>query len=622
MAAPRPPRRGNSPSHGPRSKAGGPPHRGGPASRRPGPNSGPGRRPFKSKGRPAVARDEPEGFDRLQKILAHAGIGSRRACEELILQGRVSVGGQVVRELGTRVNPLETPVSVDGQKIHSERPVYFAVFKPKGYVSTNADPSGRPRVIDLLPEIPQRVYTVGRLDEMSVGLMLLTNDGELANKLSHPSFGVEKLYRVVVAGVPGREVLDQITEGVWLAEGKVRAKKVRIVARKGLSTVLEMVLAEGKNREVRRMLAKFGHKVMNLTRVAIGPITVKGLASGQFRALTGREIDLLRRVAAGEPVSMPWMGERRPPREPERAQGEARPERDRRDGPAGRPEPGGPRFDRRPSGPARRPDGDRPPMRDQRPPRPGPGYSSGPRPHQGQDRPGGRPLRGPADGPPRRFDREGDRHDGPPRRFDQQGRNDGPPRRFDQQGRNDGPPPRRFDQQGRNDGPPRRFDQQGRPGGPGGHDGPRRFDRQGGPPQGRYEGPPRRFEDENRQGPRQDGPPRRFDRQGGGGRPEQARNDGPRRFDRDARPPMGPGVGRGPNGPRPPQGRRPAPPRVDGPPQRRVIGMESAPAPEPTRDDRPRPRMKRPPGRRPQPPPGRGPKPMPRRRGPADDSGE
>ena len=271
MAASRPPRRGNPSSHGPRSKAGGPPHRGGPASRRPGhapgsPSaSGPPRRPFRPKpsSRATVERDEPDGFDRIQKILAHAGVGSRRACEELILQGRVTVGGQVVRELGTKVDPLQTPVSVDGQKVHSERPVYFAVFKPKGFVSTNNDPSGRPRVVDILPEIPQRVYTVGRLDEMSVGLMLLTNDGELANKLSHPRFGVEKLYRVVVAGSPSREVLDQITEGVWLAEGKVRAKTVRVVAKKGLSTVLEMVLAEGKNREVRRMLAKFGHKVMN-----------------------------------------------------------------------------------------------------------------------------------------------------------------------------------------------------------------------------------------------------------------------------------------------------------------------------------------------------------------------
>ena len=201
--------------------------------------------------------------------------------------GRVTVGGQVIRELGTKVDPAR-PWPSTARRSRSSGSVYFAVYKPKGYVSTNNDPSGRPRVVDLLPEIPQRVYTVGRLDEMSVGLMLLTNDGELANKLAHPKFGVEKLYRVVVAGSPTREVLNQLVEGIWLAEGKVRAKSVRAVGKRGESTILEMVLAEGKNREVRRMLAKLGHKVMTLTRVAVGPITIKGLTAGQFRPLTGR----------------------------------------------------------------------------------------------------------------------------------------------------------------------------------------------------------------------------------------------------------------------------------------------------------------------------------------------
>ena len=138
--------------------------------------------------------------ERLQKILAHAGLGSRRDCEEYILQGRVTVDGQVVRELGTRVDAEAAAIAVDGERIRLEKMVYFAVNKPKGYVSTNHDPSGRPRVIDLLPEVPERVYSVGRLDEDSIGLMILTNDGELANRLAHPRYGVEKVYRALVAG--------------------------------------------------------------------------------------------------------------------------------------------------------------------------------------------------------------------------------------------------------------------------------------------------------------------------------------------------------------------------------------------------------------------------------------
>ena len=134
--------------------------------------------------------------------------------------------------------------------------------KPKGYVSTNNDPAGRPRVVDLLPEIPERVYSVGRLDEMSTGLMILTNDGELANRLAHPQFGVEKVYRAVVAGQPAPEVLQQADEGVWLAEGRSGPSGSGSSGSQGEATILEMVLAEGKNREVRRMLAKLGHKVM------------------------------------------------------------------------------------------------------------------------------------------------------------------------------------------------------------------------------------------------------------------------------------------------------------------------------------------------------------------------
>ena len=341
-------------------------------------------------------------MERLQKVLAHAGIGSRRACEDVILQGRVTVDGQVVRELGTRVDPHRAKIAVDGEPIRLERMVYYAVNKPKGYVSTNHDPSGRPRVVDLLPEIPQRVYTVGRLDEMSTGLMLLTNDGELANRLAHPKFGVEKLYRAVVAGSPDREILTKLTEGIWLAEGKVRAKRVRVVGRKGEATVLEMVLAEGKNREVRRMLARLGHKVMTLTRVAVGPITLKGLAPGEYRSLSSHEVELLHKGAEGIVVTPVKFSEPKPSRGPA---GQARPRR--QGGPAARPArrpTGASEAQGRPHDQGRGPGGAAPPRRPASPGGPrrraGDARRAGPGARGRPDEPGGRaPDPNPSGGP-------------------------------------------------------------------------------------------------------------------------------------------------------------------------------------------------------------------------------
>ena len=229
--------------------------------------------------------------ERLQKVLAHAGVGSRRACEDVILQGRVTVDGKVVRELGTRVDPERQKVAVDGQRIHVERMVYYAVSKPKGYVSTNDDPAGRPRVIDILPEIPQRVYSIGRLDEQSTGLMLLTNDGELAHRLAHPRYEVDKVYLAEVDGDPSRETLARLEQGVELEDGRTAPARAR---RLGPGRV-ELVLHEGRKHQVKRMLQAVGHPVRRLHRSRYGPLTLDGLKVGQWRELTREELALLQR---------------------------------------------------------------------------------------------------------------------------------------------------------------------------------------------------------------------------------------------------------------------------------------------------------------------------------------
>jgi 23S rRNA pseudouridine2605 synthase len=247
-------------------------------------------------------------MERLNKLLAHAGLGSRRHCETLIQEGRVAVDGQAVRELGTKVDPEKQRIAVDGQAVKTERQVYWVVNKPRGYLSTNYDPAGRPRVIDLVPHISQRVYTVGRLDEASEGLVLLTNDGDLANRLMHPRFGVEKTYVAQVAGNPTAEDLQQLLKGVWLSDGHVRARRVQREKRQGESSWLRIILNEGKNREIRRMLARLGHKVLRLRRVAIGPVRLRELAPGKARRLKPEEVSALRRAT-----------ERRHLRESERA---------------------------------------------------------------------------------------------------------------------------------------------------------------------------------------------------------------------------------------------------------------------------------------------------------------
>ncbi len=248
--------------------------------------------------RPPGPSEAPAKGDRLQKVLAAAGIGSRRQCEELIRAGRVEVDRSVVTELGTRVDPAQQEIRVDGVSLPRPKRLYYAVHKPPGVVTTHRDPSGRPRVIDLLPPGSERLFPVGRLDLHSEGLILLTNDGQWANRLAHPRYGVAKTYRVLVAGQPTREVLSKLQRGVRLAEGPAHVHRVRIKRKLPRSTVLEMVLDEGRNREIRRVLARVGHKVLRLMRIAVGPIRLGKLPPGGYRKLTPAEIESLRKAAS------------------------------------------------------------------------------------------------------------------------------------------------------------------------------------------------------------------------------------------------------------------------------------------------------------------------------------
>lgn len=234
-------------------------------------------------------------MERLNKFMAHAGVGSRRQCDELIAAGRVTLDGEPVRDLGARVDPGQR-ICVDGQPLKTERSVYWLVNKPRGYLCTNHDPAHRPLAIDLVPQVSQRVYTVGRLDEASEGLLLLTNDGDLAHRLMHPRFGIEKTYLVQVAGDPTPEDLKQLLKGVWLSEGAVRARRVKRLKKQGQSTFLQIVLCEGRNREIRRMLAQRGHKVLRLRRTAIGPVQLDRLPAGKSRRLSLAELTALRQA--------------------------------------------------------------------------------------------------------------------------------------------------------------------------------------------------------------------------------------------------------------------------------------------------------------------------------------
>jgi len=257
---------------------------------------------------PAHAYVERARGPRLQKVLADAGVGSRRACEALIESGEVTVNGTVVDSLPAWVDPTRDRVVVQGRPVAFAPPlIYVMLFKPRGVVTTNHDPEGRRRAIDLVDHPSGvRLFPVGRLDLDSSGLLLLTNDGELANRLTHPRYEMHKVYEVTIAGTLAAEDVQRLEAGLFLPDrrraeaSRTAGSKLSFIKRDGENTKLRMELREGRNRQIRRMFADLGHNVRKLRRVQMGPLQLKSLAVGQWRALTPMELSKLRRAAFRE----------------------------------------------------------------------------------------------------------------------------------------------------------------------------------------------------------------------------------------------------------------------------------------------------------------------------------
>ena len=246
--------------------------------------------------------------DRLQKILSRAGVASRRAAEKLIAEGRVSVNGTTVREMGTKADPSVDDIRVDGRRIkRAERLRYILLNKPAGYVTTRSDPQRRPTVIDLLRGVRDYVYPVGRLDYDTEGLLLLTNDGDLAAQLTHPRHGVERTYEARVAGMPGVDALERLRKGIPLDGRRTQPADVDLISRRAKhderDALLRITIREGRNRQVRRMCEAVGHPVKTLARTRIGSLTDRHLKPGMWRELRAEEIRALKKSAATPPAA-------------------------------------------------------------------------------------------------------------------------------------------------------------------------------------------------------------------------------------------------------------------------------------------------------------------------------
>jgi 23S rRNA pseudouridine2605 synthase len=237
---------------------------------------------------------DDDGLVRLQKLLAQSGVASRRKCEELMLAGEVEVDGEVVTRLGTKVDPRTAVIRVGGRRLPPvSANVYLVLNKPRGVVSTMSDPEGRPTLTDYVADRPERLFHVGRLDTETDGLIILTNDGDFAQRLAHPSYEVEKTYVAEVTGVVTKATLRRLADGVTLDDGPVQVRRARVISTLGERSIVEVVIHEGRNRIVRRLLDHVGHPVQRLTRTAIGPVALDRLRQGTLRELTRDELGIL-----------------------------------------------------------------------------------------------------------------------------------------------------------------------------------------------------------------------------------------------------------------------------------------------------------------------------------------
>jgi 23S rRNA pseudouridine2605 synthase len=237
-----------------------------------------------------IETDE-EGLVRLQKLLAQSGVASRRKCEELMLDGEVEVDGEVVTRLGTKVDPRVAVIKVSGRRLPpvSEH-VYLVLNKPRGVVSTMSDPEGRRTISDFVADRPERLFHVGRLDTDTSGLLLLTNDGDFAHRMAHPSYEVEKTYVAEVTGRIAKETVAELLAGVTLDDGPVEVRRMRVIDTRPTASIVELVIHEGRNRIVRRLLDHVGHPVKQLSRIKFGPVELGSLKQGKLRELTDDEL--------------------------------------------------------------------------------------------------------------------------------------------------------------------------------------------------------------------------------------------------------------------------------------------------------------------------------------------